>query len=115
MRGIDESKKDTARERAEEDIQEKQSILKFLKLDFQIMDCRRMGTFKDGDHRTILATMPSMYNKRILQLSLSRLKRYSKTVYISNNGLKKRKDLIDAGFPRKNSKVFESDIIQKTR
>ena len=125
-RGIDESKKETARERTEEDVQELQSILKFLKLDCQITDCRRMGIFKDGRHRTFLATMPCMYDKRILLLSLSRLKRYNKTVYISkdyslqekeqlNNCLKKRKDLIDAGFPRKKLKSNECDIIRKTR
>ena len=124
IRAIDESKKETARERAEEDIQEIQSILKFLKLDCQIPDCRRMGAFKDGRHRTILATIPCMYDKRILLLSLSRLKRYSKTVYISkdyslqeeeqlNNCLKKRKDLIDAGFPRKNLKVMNLTLYEK--
>ena len=125
IRGINESKKETARERAEEDIQEIQSILKFLKLDCQITDCRRMGTFKDGRHRNILATKPCMYDKCILLLSLSRLKRYSKTVYISkdyslqeeeqlNNCLKKRKDLIDR-FPKKKLESNESDIIRKTR
>ena len=124
IRGIDESKKETARERAEEDIQEIQSILKFLKLDCQITDCRRMGAFKDGRHCSILATMPCMYDKSILLLSLSRLKRYCKTVYISkdyslqeeeqlNNCLKKRKDLIDAGFPRKNLKIINLTLYEK--
>ena len=125
IKGIDESKKETARERAEEDIQEIQSILKFLKQDCQITDCRHMGAFKDGRHRTILVTMPCMYDKRILLLSISWLNRYSKTMYISkdyslqeeeeqlNNCLKKRKDLIDPGFPRKNLKVMNLTLYEK--
>ena len=97
-----------------------QSILKFLKLDCQITDCRRMGTFKDGRHRTILATMPCMYDKRILLLHLTTTTNtcISKDYSLQeeeqlNICLKKRKDLIDAVFPRKKLKVMNLTLYEK--
>ena len=81
-----------------------------------------MSIFKDGGHRTIFATMPCMYDKHILLLSLSRLKRYSKTVYISKDYspqeekqqktcLKKVKNR--RTFSKKKLEIQESDSIWK--
>ena len=108
IRGIEESKNEDPRKRAESDRSEVNAIMSFLNINTQINDCRRLGTYKVNKCRPILIKLANSWDKRILLMSLSKLRNYNKKVYISkeltpqevqieNKLLKRRLELLQTG------------------
>ena len=116
VRGIPELKDTNARKRGEHDKAEIENLLKFLKVDSNIEDCRRIGTYNENKDRTIIVKLSNDWNRKLLLLSLGRLRNYDKKVYLSRelpkeeqllekDLLKKRREYIESGIPRNKVKV----------
>ena len=118
VRGIPELKDTNARKRAEHDQAEIENILKFLNVDSNIKDCRRIGTYNENKDRTIIVKLSNDWNRKLLFLSLGKMRNYDKKVYLSrelskeeqlleNDLLEKRREYIGSGLPR-NKVKFQS-------
>ena len=83
VRGIPELKDTNARKRAEHDKTEIENILKFLNIDSNIEDCRRIWTYNENKDRTIIVKLSNDWNRKLLLLSLGKLRNYDKKVYLS--------------------------------
>ena len=78
--GIPELKDTNARKRAEHDKTEIEKIQKFLKVDSNIEDCRRIGTYNKNKDKTIIVNFSKDWNRNLLLLSLGKLWNYDKKV-----------------------------------
>ena len=78
VRGIPELKDTNARRRAEHHKAEIEKLLKFLNVDSNIEDCRRIGTYNESKDRTILLKLSNDWNRKLLLLSLGKLWNYDK-------------------------------------
>ena len=72
-----------AKKRAEHDKAENENVLKFLNVDSNIEDCRRIGTYNQNKDRTIIVKLSNDWNRKLLLLSLGKLRNYDKKVYLS--------------------------------
>ena len=66
VRGIPELKDTNARKRAEHDKTEIENILKFLNIDSNIEDCRRIETNNKNKDRTIIVKLSNDWNRKLL-------------------------------------------------
>ena len=116
VRGIPELKDTDARKRAEHDKAEIENILKILNADSNIEDCRRIETYNENKDRTIIVKLSNDWNRKLFLLSLGKLQKYDKKVYLSrelskeeqlleNDLITKRRAYIESGIPRNNDKV----------
>ena len=116
VRGIPELKDTNARRRAEHKKAEIEKLLKFLNVDSNIEDCRRIGTYNESKERTIIVKLSNDWNRKLLLLSLGKLWNYDKKVYLSrelskeeqlleNDLLNNRQENIEWGIPRNKVKV----------
>ena len=80
IRGIEESKNEDQRKKAESDRSEVNAIMSFLNMNIQINNCRRLGTCKENKCRPILIKLANNCDKRILITFLSKLRNYNKKV-----------------------------------
>ena len=114
--GIFELKYTNARKRAEHEKAEIENLPKFINVDSNIKDCRRIGTYNEIKDRTIIVKLSNDCNRKLLLLSLGKLRKYDKKVYLSrelskeeqlleNDLLKKRREYIESGIPRNKVKV----------
>lgn len=113
-----------ARDHAEYDRKEVEAILAYLKVDCEITNCRRLGKYQADKTRTIIVDIDNEWNKRLLLMSLAKLRNYHIPVYISreltreeqhieNGLLKRRKDLIDIDkVNRKELKIQNLKLMQ---
>ena len=100
VRGITELKDTNARKRAENDKAEIENILKFLNVDSNIEDCRRIGTYNENKDRTVLVKLSNDWNRKLLLLSLGKLRNYDKKVYLSRE-LSKEEQLLGTIYLKK--------------
>ena len=82
VHGIPELNSKSTRDRYEHDLKELKAIMKHLKVCCNVTDIKRIGKFSKNKHRTLVA-IDSDYAKRIILLSLRKLKDYGKPVFIS--------------------------------
>ena len=106
IRGLPESDSKDARQRHEHDMNEVHKILQHMNTDCLIDDIRRVGKFEAGKIRPIITKVSNSFQRRIILLSLAKLKTYEKRVFINreytkeeasleNKLLKARRDMID--------------------
>ena len=127
IRGLPESKALTPRARHENDMEEVNKVFGFLNVDCEISDLRRLGSYEEaktsGKNRTIIVDLANPWQKRIIFLSLYKLKDYGKPVYISrelnpdeitieNELLKQRRDLINKGIACKRPQSEQSQATE---
>ena len=111
IRGIEKMKSKDSRKRHELDLEEVNQLFAFLTINAEVTDFKRLGKFEDASKpRTIIVKLSNDWQKRLILVSLAKLKHYEKTVYVSkelspnelpaeNKLLKQRRELIDNGFP----------------
>ena len=108
LRGIPELNTKNSRERYEHDLKEVKAIMKHLKVTCNVTDLKRVGNFSESKTRTLIVKLDSDYSKRLILLSLRKLKDYKIPVFISkeltiseqfieNALLQKRRELIMNG------------------
>ena len=125
VRGIAESKAKSPRERYEHDVKEVKSILEFLKIDCPIDDLRRLGNYDGKKDRTLIIKTTSEHHRRLILLSLYKLKTYSKQVYMSkelspedqkieNDALKLRRKMIENDYDKKRLRIRNLKLQQNT-
>ena len=85
FRGTPELNSKSTRDRYEHDLKELKAIKKHLKVFCNITDIKRLGKFSENKHRTLVVKIDSDYAKRLILLSLRKLKDYGKPVFISKN------------------------------
>ena len=102
VRGISELKNTNARKRAEHDNADIENILKFLNADSNIEDFRRIGTYSENKDKTIIVKLSNDWNRKLLLLSLGKLRNYDKKVYLSRE------------LP-KEEQLLENNLFKKTR
>ena len=120
LRGIEELKSKDSRERYEHDLEEVNKLFAFLTKNAKITDLKRLGKFEEDNTkpRTIIVKLSNECQKRLILVSLSKLKNYDKTVYVSkelnpnelqaeNKLLKQRRELIDNGTQPSNLRIRE--------
>ena len=83
FRGTPELNSKSTRDRYEHDLKEVKAIMKNLKVFCNITDIKRLGKFSENKHRTLVVKIDSDYAKRLILLSLRKLKDYGKPVFIS--------------------------------
>ena len=106
--------KDTnARKRAEHDKAEIENVLKFLNVDSNIEDCRRIGTYNQNKDRTIIVKLSNDWNRKLLLLSLGKLRNYDKKVYLSRE-LSKEEQLMENDLLKKDENTSNREY-QETR
>ena len=125
VRGIAESKAKSPRERYEHDVKEVKSILELLKIDCPIDDVRRLGNYDGKKDRTLIIKTTSEHQRRLILLSLYKLKTYSKKVYMSkelspedqkieNDYLKLRRKMIENEYDKKRLRIRNLKLQQNT-
>ena len=108
FRGIPELNSKSIRERYGHDLKEVKAIIKHLEVFCNVTDIKRTGKFSEHKHRTLVVKIDSDYAKRLILLSLRKLKDYGKPVFISkelnpeeqakeNENLQMRRTLINQG------------------
>ena len=108
LRGIPELNTKNSRHRYEHDLKEVKAIMKHPKVACNVTDLKRVGNFAEGKTRTLILKLYSDYSKRLILLSLGKLKDYRIPVFISkeltlpeqfieNSLLHKRRKLIMNG------------------
>ena len=118
LRGIPEFRSNNSRERYDHDINEAESIIAHLAVEGNIKELKRIGKYTEGRNRTIVIKLDSQHAKSFILLSLSKLKTFSKPVYVSkeltldeqeleNKLLKQRRELINQNNDLK-SYVYET-------
>ena len=123
LRGIPEMNSKSSRERYENDLKEVKAIMKHLKVHGNVTDLKRLGKYTEGKNRTLVAKLDSDYAKRLILLSLRKMKEYDKQVFISkeltpdeqtkeNNLLLKRRKLIGLGTSAKELRI-RNLVLQK--
>ena len=110
--GIPELKDTNARRRAEHDKAEIEKILRFLNVDSNIEDCRRIGTYNENKDRRIIVKLSNDWNRKLLLLSLGKLWNYDKKVYLSRE-LSKEEQLLENDLPNNRQEKIESGIPRK--
>ena len=113
VRGIPELKDTNARKRAQHDKAEIENILKFLNVDSNIEDCRRIGTYNENKDRTIMVKLSNDWNGKLLVLSLGKLRNYDKKVYLSRN-YQKKNNCLKRIYLKKDEKLSNREY-QETR
>ena len=83
FRGIPELKTSNSRERYEHDLKQVKLITKHLNVTCNVTDLKRLGKFSEGKDRTLIAKIDSDYAKRLILLSLRKMKDYKTPVFIS--------------------------------
>ena len=112
IRGIEEMKSKDSRKRHEHDLEEVNKLFALLTINAEVTDLKRLGKFEEdaSKPRTIIVKLSNDWRKRLILVSLAKLKHYEKTVYVSkelspnellaeNKLLKQRRELIDNDFP----------------
>ena len=109
-------------------MEEVNKVFGFLNVDCEISDLRRLGSYEEaktsGKNRPIIVDLANPWQKRIIFLSLYKLKGYGKPVYISrelnpdeitieNELLKQRRDLINKGTPAKDLRVNNLKLLRR--
>ena len=64
-------------------MKEVKAVMKHLKVHCNVTDTKRLGNFSEGKHRTLIVKVDSGHAKRLILLSLRKLKDYVKPVFIS--------------------------------
>ena len=59
------------------------AIAKHLRVTCNVTDLKRLGKYQEGKSRTLVAKKDSDYAKRLILLSLAKMKDYGKPVFIS--------------------------------
>ena len=124
IRGVPESTSKLARERTEHDIKEISDLITFLSIECEITEIKRIGPYQEGKARTIVFTVANKFHRRLILLSISKLKEYDKLVFVSKEInaeeakqerliLKKRREMIEAGILRKGLKIRDLKLYKK--
>ena len=104
--GVPESTTKIARERNEHDMKEVK-MLEFMSIDCEITEMQRIGPYQENRTRTIVFTVANRFHKRLILLSIAKLKEYDKKLCVSkelSSGdaklerqlLKKRKKMLES-------------------
>ena len=118
VRGVPSSTSKLAGERNEHDMEEISDLMPFLSIECEITEIKRIGPYQEGRARTIVFTVANKFNRRLILLSISKLKEYNKLVFVikeinaqeaKQERLihKKRRELIEAGILRKELKTSD--------
>ena len=83
FRGIPELNSTNSRDRCEHDLKEVKAIAKHLRVTCNVTDLKRLGKYQEVKSRTLVVKIDSDYAKRLILLSLAKMKHYSKPVFIS--------------------------------
>ena len=83
LRGIPELRLDNIRERFNHDINEAKSIFAHLAVEGNFKELKRIEKYTEGRNQYIVITLNSQHAKRLILLSLSKLKTFSNPVYAS--------------------------------
>ena len=95
IRGLLELDSKNSRDRHEQDLEEANKLFAFLTVEAKITDLKRLGTKKEGKRpRTTVVNVSNEWQKRLILISLTKLKNYDKTLFVSNE-LSPRKFLIE--------------------
>ena len=82
FRRIPELNSKSTRDRYEFDLKEVKAIMKQLKGFCNVTDIKRLGNFSENKHRTLVVKIDSDYAKKLILLSLRKLKDYGKPVFL---------------------------------
>ena len=113
MRGLLELDSKNSRDRHEHDLGEVNKLFAFLTVETKITDLKRLGKYEEGKRpRTIVVNVSIEWQKRLILMSLAKLKNYDKTLFVSkelsssefliDNKLMKRRTMIETGVSAKN-------------
>ena len=116
FRGIPELKTSNSRERYEHDLKQVKLITKHLNVTCNVTDLKRLGKFSEGKDRTLIAKIDSDYAKRLILLSLRKMKDYRTPVFISkelnpeeqkieNELLQKRREMLKNGINKNQIRI----------
>ena len=76
-------KSNNSRERYEHDLKQVKAVTKHLQITCNVTDLKRVGKFSEGKSRTLIVKIDSDYAKRLILLSLSKMKNYKMPIFIS--------------------------------
>ena len=124
VRGVLESTSKLARERNEHDMKEISDLMTFSSIECEITEIKRIGPYQEGRARTIVFTFANKFHRRLILLSISKLKEYNKLIFVSKELnaeeakqerliLKKRREMIEAGILRKELKIRDLKLYKK--
>ena len=102
FRGIPELKSNNSRERYEHDLKQVKAVTKHLQITCNVTDLKQVGKFSEGKSRTLIVKIDSDYAKRLILLSLSKMKNYKMPIIISNE-------------LNPEEQAVENDLLQKRR
>ena len=124
IRGLLELGSKSSRDRHEHDLEEVNKLLAFLTVEAKITDLKRLGKYEEGKRpRTIVVNVSNEWQKRLILMSLAKLKNYDKTVFVSkelspseflieNKLLMKRRTMIETGVSAKNLRLRDLVLYQ---
>ena len=124
VRGVPESTSKLARERNEHDMKAISDMWRFLSIECEITEIKRIGPYQEVRARTIVFTVANKLHRRPILLSISKLKEYDKLVFVSKVLyaeeakrerliLKKRREMIEAVILRKELKIRDLKLYKK--
>ena len=124
VRGVRESTSKLARERNEHDMKEISDLMTFLSMECEITEIKRIGPYQEGRARTIVFTVANKFHRRLILLSIGKLKEYDKLIFVSKELnaeeakqerliLKKRREKVEAGILRKELKIRDLKLYKK--
>ena len=82
VRGVPSSTSKLAGERNEHDMEEISDLMPFLSIEREITEIKRIGPYQEGRARTIVFTVANKFHRRLILLSISKLKEYDKLVFV---------------------------------
>ena len=93
----------SSRDRHEHDLEEVNKLFAFFKIEAKITDLKRLGKYEEGKRpRTIVVNVSNEWQKRLILMSLAKLKNYDKTLFVS-------KELSPSAF------LIENKLLMKRR
>ena len=124
VRAVPESTSKLARERYEHDMKEISNLMTFLLIQCEITEIKRIGPYQEGRAWTIVFTVAIKFHRRLILLTISKLKEYDKLVFVSKELnaeeakqecliLKKRREKIEARILRKELKIRDLKLYKK--
>ena len=124
IRGLLELDSKSSRDRHEHDLEEVNKLFAFLTVEAKITVLKRLGKNEEGKRpRTIVVKVSNEWQKRLILMSLAKLKNYDKTLFVSkelspseflieNKLLMKRRTMIDTGVSAKNLRLRDLVLYQ---
>ena len=124
IKGLVELDSKNSRDRHEYYLEEVNKLFAFLTVEAKITDLKRLGKYEEGKRpRTVVVKVSNELQKRLILMSLAKLKNYDKTLFVSkelspieflieNKLLRKKRTMIEIGVSAKNLRLRDLVLLK---